>query len=166
MTWSAIESSQLPDRTHQQFCAESRCHPGAGHIWDNHVSTTAECIANKHQSRLWNKLPTHFYRNNVAASTLSSAGVGGVDVEVLLGNPQSYLDTVDEDRADVIRHHLTPAYQKAFRVVFLVGACLCAGAFVVGFFMMPQVELSRPDDAKLKEEGRRAQAEKGSASKA
>lgn len=83
-----------------------------------------------------------------------------MDVETLLGNPQTYLDTVPDDKAELIRSHLTPAYQDSFRVIFLVGAGLCAFAFVVAFFMMPQVELSRPDDAKLKEEGRRAQEEK------
>lgn len=45
-------------------------------------------------------------------------------------------------------------------MVFIVGAALCAFAFVIAFFMMPQIELSRPDDAKLKEEGKKAYDEK------
>ena len=92
--------------------------------------------------------------------------IDGDTTETLLRSPQSYMGTVSEDEADRIRSILAPAYRKGFRVIFLVGAGLCALAFVVAFFMMPQVELSRPDDAKLKEEGRQAYKDKKSASAA
>lgn len=67
---------------------------------------------------------------------------------------------MSEREADRIRAVLTPAYRTGFRVIFLTGAALCALAFVIAFFMLPQVELSRPDDEKLREEGRRAYEEK------
>lgn len=57
-----------------------------------------------------------------------------------------------------MRSVLVPAYRQGFRVIFLVGASLAAFAFVIAWFMMPQVELSRPDDEKLKEEGRKEHA--------
>lgn len=60
------------------------------------------------------------------------------------------------DEEERVRDILVPAYRKGFRVIFIVGAALCAVAFVVAFFMMPQVELKRADDDKLKEEGKKA----------
>lgn len=45
-------------------------------------------------------------------------------------------------------------------MIFLIGASVAALAFVLAFVLMPQVDLARPDDAKLKEEGRRAYEEK------
>lgn len=98
--------------------------------------------------------------NNVLAGSLSSLDIEDSESETLLSNPQSYLGKVSDDEADRIRDSLIPAYREGFRVVFIVGAALCAFAFVIAFFMMPQVELSRPDDAKLKEEGRKAYEEK------
>ena len=53
-----------------------------------------------------------------------------------------------------------PAYRKGFRIIFIVGASLAALAFVLAFVLMPQVELYRPDDKKLQEEGRKAYEEK------
>lgn len=64
-----------------------------------------------------------------------------------------------------MRNILNPAYRRGFRVIFLVGASLAAAAFVVAFFLMPQVELARPDDKMLQEEGRRAAEEKKSKAK-
>lgn len=76
-----------------------------------------------------------------------------------MSNPQKFLTTVSPAEAERIRSVLVPAYRQGFRVIFLVGASLAALAFVLALVLMPQVELSRPDDAKLKEEGRRAQEE-------
>ncbi|KAF4126489.1 to MFS drug transporter [Geosmithia morbida] len=98
--------------------------------------------------------------NNVVSDALSSDGISGTELDVLLGSPQRYLATLPSARAQQIRDDLTPAYKESFRIIFLVGAGLCSAAFVFSFFMMPQVELSRPDDEKLKEEGRKAQLEK------
>ncbi|KAJ4193249.1 hypothetical protein NW755_003243 [Fusarium falciforme] len=80
--------------------------------------------------------------------------------KTLIGNPQTFLDNVSSSEAEMIRSVLIPAYRKGFRVIFLIGASVAALAFVLAFMLMPQVDLARPDDAKLKEEGRRAYEEK------
>ncbi|KAM5356481.1 hypothetical protein ACJ41O_003127 [Fusarium nematophilum] len=98
--------------------------------------------------------------NNILAGSLSSLDLDRQDSKTLLGNPETFLSTVSSDEADRIRSVLMPAYRKGFRVIFLIGAALSALAFILAFLLMPQVELSRPDDSKLKEEGRRAYEEK------
>lgn len=50
---------------------------------------------------------------------------------------------------------LIPAYQRGFRIIFIIGAALSAGAFLLAFVLMPQVSLNREDDQRLKEEGKR-----------
>lgn len=89
------------------------------------------------------------------ANTLSSLSLSDEAAKSLLTSPQSYLSSLPTDEAEHVRSVLIPAYRYAFRVIFLLGASLAAFAFVLAFFLMPQVELSRPDDAKLKEEGRK-----------
>lgn len=104
-----------------------------------------------------NALPTHLHiSNNVLASSLNALSIPDGERETLLSNPQSYLTTVSSSDEDRVRSILIPAYRKGFRVIFIVGAALCAVAFLVAFFMMPQVELKRADDDKLKEEGKKA----------
>lgn len=57
---------------------------------------------------------------------------------------------------------LEEAYKNGFRIVFIIGAALAAFAFVAAWYTMPQVELKREDDEKLKEEGKaRAKGAKG-----
>ncbi len=110
------------------------------------------------QRTLTSRLP--YCSNNVLSSSVSSLDLHGADSATLLGNPQSYLSSVSEIEAKRIRDTLIPAYRIGFQIIFILGASLCAFAFVVAFFMMPQVDLSRTDDAKLKEEGRKAAAPK------
>lgn len=62
--------------------------------------------------------------------------------------------SLDRDEAEGIREELILAYRKGFRVVFIVGGALAALATVLVVLLMPQVPLDRPDDEKLKEEGR------------
>ena len=50
---------------------------------------------------------------------------------------------------------MTPAYQKGFRIIFIVGASLATFAFLLAVFLMPQVGLNRADDQALKEEGKK-----------
>jgi hypothetical protein len=64
---------------------------------------------------------------------------------ILLGT-QSSIDLKDE---------FVDTYRKGFRIVFLVGAGLSALAVVFAFALLPQLELSQPDEAKLKDEGKR-----------
>ncbi|KAI0596545.1 permease of the major facilitator superfamily [Biscogniauxia sp. FL1348] len=96
--------------------------------------------------------------NNIVANTLSSLSLDGDASSYLLSSPQSYLASIPLDQQQTIREALIPAYRKAFRVIFLVGASLAAFAFVIVLVMVPQVELSRPDDEKLKQEGRKEAA--------
>ncbi|EEU41885.1 uncharacterized protein NECHADRAFT_96892 [Fusarium vanettenii 77-13-4] len=98
--------------------------------------------------------------NNVIANSLSVLDLDSKESKTLIGNPQAFLDTVSSSEAERIRAVLIPAYRKGFRVIFLIGASVAALAFVLAFVLMPQVDLARPDDAKLKEEGRRAYEEK------
>ncbi|KAI0470887.1 MFS general substrate transporter [Xylariaceae sp. FL0804] len=92
--------------------------------------------------------------SNIVADSLASLSLTAEQRASLLSNPQSYLSSLPADRAADIRATLVPAYRRAFRVIFILGAALAAFAFVVAFFLMPQLELSRPDDEKLKREGR------------
>lgn len=65
------------------------------------------------------------------------------------------------DEANRIRGALIPAYRKGFRTIFLIGAGLAALGFVLAWVLIPQVELSRPDDAALKEQGKKDYKKKG-----
>ncbi|UPL02231.1 hypothetical protein LCI18_013165 [Fusarium solani-melongenae] len=104
--------------------------------------------------------------NNILANSLSVLDLDSKESKTLIGNPQTFLDTVSSSEAERIRSVLIPAYRKGFRVIFLIGASVAALAFVLAFVLMPQVDLARPDDAKLKEEGRKAYEEKRSKSAA
>ncbi|KAI1317769.1 major facilitator superfamily domain-containing protein [Xylariaceae sp. FL0255] len=92
--------------------------------------------------------------NNIIATAVSQLSLGEEATSSLLSSPGTYLSSLPPAQADRIQSILVPAYRRAFRVIFLLGASLAAFAFVVAFFLMPQVELSRPDDEKLKEQGR------------
>ncbi|KAK5636049.1 hypothetical protein RRF57_011761 [Xylaria bambusicola] len=93
--------------------------------------------------------------NNIVSNTLSSLSLTDEAAKSLLSAPQTYLNSIPANEAEHVRSVLIPAYRHAFRVIFLLGASLAAFAFVLAFILMPQVELSRPDDEKLKEEGRK-----------
>lgn len=54
-----------------------------------------------------------------------------------------------------MRDVLTPAYQKGFRIIFIIGASLAALAFFLSAWLIPQLGLSRADDERLKEEAKR-----------
>lgn len=92
--------------------------------------------------------------NNILASNIASLGLEDDESRKLLANPQQVLSSLPQVEAQRLRAAILPGYRRAFRIIFLVMAGLAAVAFFVAFFLMPQVELSRPDDAKLKEEAR------------
>ncbi|WXC56365.1 hypothetical protein SNK03_002296 [Fusarium graminearum] len=100
--------------------------------------------------------------NNVLAGSLSSLNLNSRDSNTLLENPQSFLGNVAPDEAERIRSVLIPAYRQGFRIIFLIGAGAASLAFVLAFVLMPQVNLTRPDDLRLKEEGRTVYEEKRS----
>jgi hypothetical protein len=71
----------------------------------------------------------------------------------LLSSPQTYLSKQPAENADHIRSILIPAYQKGFRVIFIIGASLAALAFFLAYGLIPQLGLMRADDDALKKEG-------------
>ncbi|KAB2109623.1 hypothetical protein AG0111_0g1106 [Alternaria gaisen] len=98
--------------------------------------------------------------NNAVRFSLVPYGLSKPEIRMLLDTPDMFRDSVGQERTDLIRAALASAYQQGFRVIFIVGAVLNAFAFIAAWFLMPQVELSRKDDAQLKEEGKKRQEEK------
>lgn len=94
------------------------------------------------------------------AHDLSSLGLDDETRMRLLHSPQTFLAQASPESAEQMRSVLVPAYRRGFRVVFIVGASLAAVAFVLALVLMPQVELSRPDDGQLKEAGRKMDEER------
>ncbi|KAE8342031.1 hypothetical protein BDV24DRAFT_162912 [Aspergillus arachidicola] len=93
--------------------------------------------------------------NNLITSSISSLGLTQSETRSFLSSPQNYLSKLPQEEAERARSLLIPAYQKGFRIIFLIGAALAAVAFFLAFWLMPQVTLNRADDEKLKEEGRK-----------
>ncbi|KAH0428397.1 hypothetical protein CcaCcLH18_09066 [Colletotrichum camelliae] len=95
--------------------------------------------------------------NNIVKSSVNDLDLGVDQRDSLLSNPQQYLSSLSDEEAQRISAVLAPAYQKSFKVIFELGSGLAAAAFFVAWFLMPHIDLSRPDDHKLKEEGHQAQ---------
>ena len=93
--------------------------------------------------------------NNLVASGVRTLNLDDQDTAALLKSPQAYLAGRTDLDADRVREVLIPAYRQGFRIIFLIGASLAALAFVLCFVLMPQVELDRPDDKQLKEDGKK-----------
>lgn len=97
--------------------------------------------------------------NATLRSTLTDAAdLEQAEVKFLLDNPSRVMDGVldvggDRDSAQM-RQLFVDGYRRGFRVVFIVGAGLSALAFVAAYFLLPQVELSRPDEERLTGEGK------------
>lgn len=98
--------------------------------------------------------------NNAVRATLVPYGLSRPEIQLLLDSPERFQADSGEQRTEVVRAALSSAYQKGFRIVFIVGAVLNALAFVAAWFLIPQIELNRADDEKLKEEGKKWDAEK------
>uniref|UniRef100_A0A8H7TI47 Major facilitator superfamily (MFS) profile domain-containing protein n=1 Tax=Bionectria ochroleuca TaxID=29856 RepID=A0A8H7TI47_BIOOC len=92
--------------------------------------------------------------NNVVRDLVDSLDLEAEPRNDLLRNPQQYLSTLSDVDAEHIGAALAPAYRRSFKIIFQLGAGLAAFAFFVAVFLMPHIDLARPDDAKLKEEGR------------
>ncbi|KAE8385764.1 MFS drug transporter [Aspergillus alliaceus] len=93
--------------------------------------------------------------NNLIASSISSLNLTDSETRSFLSSPQNYLSKLPQQEAERARSLLIPAYKKGFRIIFIICASLAAFAFVLAFWLMPQVTLKRADDEKLKEEGRK-----------
>jgi predicted MFS family arabinose efflux permease len=93
--------------------------------------------------------------NNAIRATLTPHGLSTAAIQLLTNSPDLFRDEYGEERTDSIQTELRSAYVKGFRIIFIVSAILNALAFVAACFLMPQIELNREDDAKLKEEGKK-----------
>lgn len=86
------------------------------------------------------------------------------DVQWLLNHPADVLSgttVLPGSQSPIdLKEQFVDAYRIGFRTVFLVGAGLSALAFVFAFALLPQLELSRPDDEKFKIAGKEKKEEK------
>ncbi|GIC94831.1 putative MFS drug transporter [Aspergillus udagawae] len=98
--------------------------------------------------------------NNLLSSSISSLGFTPSETRSFLSSPQNYLSSLSADEAERVRALVVPAYKRGFRIIFVIGGALAAFAFCLAFVLMPQVELNRADDAKLKEEAKKRVDEK------
>ncbi|KAJ6015614.1 hypothetical protein N7540_010205 [Penicillium herquei] len=104
--------------------------------------------------------------NNIVSSSISVLGLSASESRSLLASPSTFLSRQSDSDAAHIRSVLIPAYQKGFRIIFLIGASLSALAFVLAFFLIPHVGLNRADDATLKEEAKKRAEKKADEEKA
>jgi hypothetical protein len=95
--------------------------------------------------------------NNIIRSSISGFGLSEAAIQGVLDQPETALESLSNQQ---VRAALVPAYQRGFRIVFLVCAALATLSTVLAFWLMPQIKLDREDDEKLKEEGRRAGKER------
>ncbi|EXF79121.1 MFS drug transporter [Colletotrichum fioriniae PJ7] len=102
--------------------------------------------------------------NNIVKNSVNGLDLSAERRDSLLSNPQQYLSSLSDDDAQRIRNVLAPAYQRSFKVIFELGSGLAAAGFFFAWFLMPHIDLARPDDHKLKEECHQAQL-KGNAEK-
>ncbi|KAJ6062609.1 uncharacterized protein N7446_006729 [Penicillium canescens] len=93
--------------------------------------------------------------NNIVSSSISVLQLDETQSRSLLSSPQNYLSKLPAEDAQHVRDVLTPAYQKGFRIIFIIGASLAALAFFLSAWLIPQLGLKRADDEKLKEEGKK-----------
>ncbi|KAF2092062.1 putative MFS drug transporter [Saccharata proteae CBS 121410] len=92
--------------------------------------------------------------NNSLRSALNPLGLSNAEVELLLNDPSSAVDSSNGTSTALIQSTLLDAYSRGFRNIFYVMAAMASFAFFVATFLLPQVELNRSDDQKLKEEGK------------
>ena len=98
--------------------------------------------------------------NKILVNDLKYVGASERDIQRIMNNPNKFiLRSIDgsqqgRNRSRIIRKVILASYTKGFRVIFILGAALAVFAFLVAFFLIPQVELVRSDDAQLKEDGR------------
>lgn len=93
--------------------------------------------------------------NNCVRSALVSYNLSSSAMHNALNDPQLILNSiVPGSEAVNIRGAILFGFKKGFRVVFIVGASLASFAVILAIFLMPQVDLDRPDDEKLKQEGK------------
>jgi hypothetical protein len=88
------------------------------------------------------------------------SGASQRDIHLVLDNPNKFIrlslsgNPPYLDSGKNLRPLLIQSYIKGFRIVFTLGTVLAVIAFVVTFFLIPQIDIVRPDDEQLKQEGR------------
>jgi predicted MFS family arabinose efflux permease len=98
--------------------------------------------------------------NTAVRSRLKPFELSRSETQQLLDSPDLFRDSLGEERTEMVRVALVSAHHKGFRIIFIIGGVLNALAFFATWFLMPQVDLNRKDDAQLKEEGKRRDEEK------
>lgn len=84
------------------------------------------------------------------------------EIRTVINSPLSILkinsneDPDNNQDAILLRETLLQGYRTGFRIIFLVMAGLAGFAFIMAWFLMPELGLDRKDDAELKEEGKEA----------
>jgi predicted MFS family arabinose efflux permease len=99
--------------------------------------------------------------NNTLRSSLTAVvDLDQADLKYLLDNPGIVLTgTWDPELEGVrdlnqLRETFIHGYRRGFKTMFYVGTGLSASAFVAAWFLLPQIELTRPDEERLKAEGK------------
>ncbi|KAF9465642.1 putative MFS drug transporter [Collybia nuda] len=87
--------------------------------------------------------------NNILSSYLSTLNLDEDTRKFILDRP-SLSHTLHPD----IYREVVRGYHKGFRLVFIILAGLAVFSFITAFFLMRHRDLDRPDDKKLKEEGK------------
>ncbi|KAI5854973.1 major facilitator superfamily domain-containing protein [Tricharina praecox] len=95
--------------------------------------------------------------NNTIRSRLAPLGYDDTAIGHILDAPTLVLSRGEDDETRIA---VLAAYQRGFRVIFLVGASLAALAFFVALATIKQINLDRDDDEALKKEAARVLAEK------
>ncbi|KAL1870382.1 hypothetical protein Plec18167_007516 [Paecilomyces lecythidis] len=96
--------------------------------------------------------------NNSLRSAFSTVNfqVSETEVNSIINDPLSFLSKKDgtDQNSAAIRDALIDGYKRGFQAMFWVMAGLAGLAFLMAFFLMPQLTLDRADDKKLKEEAK------------
>ena len=89
--------------------------------------------------------------NNYLRSSLAPLNLDERTMQDIINSPASSSSTSQNPR---IRELVLEGYKRGFRTIFISTAALAAAAAVLAFWLMPQVELDRADDERLKREGK------------
>ncbi|KAG9233285.1 major facilitator superfamily domain-containing protein [Amylocarpus encephaloides] len=92
--------------------------------------------------------------NNFFRSLMEPFNLENEDILKIMNDPEKFISELAPDSGDEVRRASILAYQQAFRVIFLVGAALAVVAVFVALVLMPQIDLAREDDDKLREEAK------------
>ncbi|KAK2754811.1 hypothetical protein FQN54_006704 [Arachnomyces sp. PD_36] len=108
-----------------------------------------------------NALSTELSNSNMNLSPSEIRDVINSPLSILnINKDQSSPDNANDENALLLRQTLLAGYKTGFRIIFLVMAGLAGLAFIMAWFLMPELGLDRKDDADLKREGKEAMKKK------